>query len=92
MDLIDKHIISRSTSAIRCLPLNSDFYKDIQISGLSAEQVFNLNGLGRLFVESVGNQDFAMTQQLVMLVVIIFVLTNIFVDIFYASQLLICDL
>ena len=44
MDLIDKHIISRSTSAIRCLPLNSDFYKDIQISGLSAEQVFNLKG------------------------------------------------
>ena len=44
MDLIDKHIISRSTIAIRCLPLNSDFYKDIQISGLSAEQVFNLKG------------------------------------------------
>jgi len=48
------------------------------------EQVFNLNGLGRLFVESVGNQDFTLTQQLVMLVVIIFVLTNIFVDVFYA--------
>ena len=44
MDLIDKHIITRSTSAIRCLPLNSDFYKDIQIAGLSAEQVFNNKG------------------------------------------------
>ncbi len=48
------------------------------------EQVFNLNGLGKLFVESVTNQDFAMTQQLVMLVVLVFVLTNLVVDIFYA--------
>jgi len=48
------------------------------------EQVFNLNGLGRLFVESVGAQDFNMTQQLVMLVVLIFVITNFLVDIMYA--------
>ncbi len=48
------------------------------------EQVFNLNGLGKLFVESVGAQDFNMTQQLVMMVVFIFVLTNFFVDILYA--------
>ena len=48
------------------------------------EQVFNLNGLGKLFVESVGAQDFALTQQLVMLVVLVFVFTNLVVDIFYA--------
>ena len=48
------------------------------------EQVFNLNGLGKLFVESVLNQDFALTQQLVMLVVLVFLLTNFLVDIFYA--------
>ena len=48
------------------------------------EQVFNLNGLGKLFVDSVGNQDFALTQHLVMLVVFIFVLTNLVVDVFYA--------
>jgi len=48
------------------------------------EQVFNLNGLGKLFVESVGSQDFNMTQQLVMLVVLIFVVTNFVVDILYA--------
>ena len=48
------------------------------------EQVFNLNGIGKLFVESVGAQDFNMTQQLVMLVVVIFIFTNLFVDIFYA--------
>lgn len=48
------------------------------------EQVFNLNGLGKLFVDSVLNQDFTLTQQLVMLVVMIFVLTNLFIDILYA--------
>ena len=48
------------------------------------EQVFNLNGLGKLFVDSVGNQDFALTQHLVMLVVLIFVMTNLVVDILYA--------
>jgi len=48
------------------------------------EQVFNLNGLGKLFVESVLNLDYTLTQQLVMLVVLIFVITNLAVDIAYA--------
>jgi peptide/nickel transport system permease protein len=48
------------------------------------EQVFNLNGIGRLFVLSVQNQDNVMTQALVMLVVTIFVLTNLVVDLLYA--------
>ena len=48
------------------------------------EQVFNLNGLGKLFVESVLNLDYTLTQQLVMLVVLIFVITNLVVDIAYA--------
>ena len=48
------------------------------------EQVFNLNGLGKLFVESVTNNDYTLTQALVMLVVLIFVVTNFFVDLLYA--------
>ncbi|MEE9316937.1 MAG: ABC transporter permease [Rhodospirillales bacterium] len=48
------------------------------------EQVFNLNGLGKLFVESVLNNDYSMTQALVMIVVSVFVLTNFVVDLFYA--------
>jgi peptide/nickel transport system permease protein len=48
------------------------------------EQVFNLNGLGKLFVESVTNQDYTMTQALVMLVAAIFVITNFLVDLCYA--------
>jgi peptide/nickel transport system permease protein len=48
------------------------------------EQVFNLNGLGKLFVESVTNHDYTMTQALVMVVVSVFVFTNFVVDVFYA--------
>jgi peptide/nickel transport system permease protein len=48
------------------------------------EQVFNLNGLGKLFVESVSNHDYTMTQSLVMLVALIFVVTNFVVDLLYA--------
>ena len=48
------------------------------------EQVFNLNGIGRLFVLSVQNQDYTLTQALVMLVVAVFVISNLAVDVLYA--------
>jgi peptide/nickel transport system permease protein len=48
------------------------------------EQVFNLNGIGRLLVQAVQNQDNVLAQALVMLVVIIFVFTNLVVDLLYA--------
>jgi peptide/nickel transport system permease protein len=48
------------------------------------EQVFNLNGLGMLFVEAIARRDYTLTQALVMLVATIFLLVNFFVDIAYA--------
>ena len=48
------------------------------------EQVFNLNGVGRLFVQAVQNQDYTLTQALVMLTVIVFVISNLVVDLLYA--------
>ncbi len=48
------------------------------------EQVFNLNGIGRLLVQSVQNQDNVMAQALVMLIVMVFVFTNLVVDVLYA--------
>ena len=57
---------------------------DCTIHDVPAQAPNNLNGLGRLFVDSVTNQDFAMTQYLVMLVVAIFVFTNFVVDVMYA--------
>ena len=48
------------------------------------EQVFNLNGLGMLFVEAISRRDYTLTQALVMLVATIFLLVNFVVDIAYA--------
>ena len=47
------------------------------------EQVFNLNGVGRLFVQAVQNQDYTLTQALVMLTVAVFIFTNLAVDLLY---------
>lgn len=48
------------------------------------EQVFNLNGLGMLFVESISRRDYTMTQALVLLVAVVFIVVNFVVDIVYA--------
>ncbi|MEM7742186.1 MAG: ABC transporter permease [Pseudomonadota bacterium] len=48
------------------------------------EQVFNLNGLGRLLVDSVTQNDYSMTQGIVMTIVLVFVVTNFVIDMIYA--------
>jgi peptide/nickel transport system permease protein len=48
------------------------------------EQVFNLNGLGMLFVESVAHRDYTLTQALVLLVAFVFIFVNFLVDLMYA--------
>jgi peptide/nickel transport system permease protein len=48
------------------------------------EQVFNLNGLGKLFVDAVGNKDYTLIQGLVLIVAFVFTFTNLVVDILYA--------
>ena len=48
------------------------------------EQVFNLNGIGMLFVESITRRDYTMTQALVLLVSFVFIFVNFVVDLLYA--------
>jgi peptide/nickel transport system permease protein len=48
------------------------------------EQVFNLNGLGRLLVESVQNADYNVIQALTMVIVVVFVFINLITDLSYA--------
>jgi peptide/nickel transport system permease protein len=47
------------------------------------EQVFNLNGVGLLFVQAVAHRDYTLIQALVMLVAGIFILMNFLMDIMY---------
>jgi peptide/nickel transport system permease protein len=48
------------------------------------EQVFNLNGLGKLFVDAVTHYDYTLVQALVLIVAVVFVLSNLLVDLLYA--------
>jgi peptide/nickel transport system permease protein len=47
------------------------------------EQVFNLNGIGKLFVEAVARRDFTMIQALVMLVAVLLVIGKLKLDQLY---------
>lgn len=49
------------------------------------EQVFNINGIGKLFVEAVQFNDLTMLQGLVLVVATSFVLINVGVDLLYAT-------
>ncbi len=85
--LIEKVIINRHALKNALLPVVTVIGLEFAflIGGLVVtEQVFNLNGIGRLMVLSVQNQDYTLTQALVMLVVTIAVLTNLVVDLLYA--------
>jgi len=48
------------------------------------EQVFNLNGLGLLFVQAVAHRDYTLIQALVMLVAGAFIVVNFVMDVGYA--------
>jgi len=49
------------------------------------EQVFNLNGIGRLFVQAIGRNDFTLIQGIVMTIAVTFIFTNLVVDLLYAA-------
>jgi peptide/nickel transport system permease protein len=85
--LIEKIIVNRHALKNALLPVVTVIGLEFAflIGGLVVtEQVFNLNGIGRLMVLSVQNQDYTLTQALVMVVVTIAVLSNLVVDLLYA--------
>lgn len=48
------------------------------------EQVFNVNGIGKLFVDATARGDFTLIQGLVLLIAVNFILVNLVVDLLYA--------
>ena len=85
--LIEKLIINRHALKNALLPVITIIGMEFAflMGGLVVtEQVFNLNGLGRLLVQSVTLKDYTMTQAIVMIIVLVFVFCNIVVDILYA--------
>jgi peptide/nickel transport system permease protein len=48
------------------------------------EQVFNINGIGKLFVDATTRGDFTLIQGLVLLIAVSFILVNLVIDLLYA--------
>jgi peptide/nickel transport system permease protein len=48
------------------------------------EQVFNLNGIGKLIVDAIAQRDYTLIQGLLLLVAVAYMLVNFLVDILYA--------
>jgi peptide/nickel transport system permease protein len=85
--LVQKLILSRHALKNAMLPVLTVVALEFAflIGGLVVtEQVFNLNGLGLLFVQAVAHRDYTLIQALVMLVSGCFIVVNFFMDVMYA--------
>ena len=85
--VFEKIIISRHALRNALLPAITVIGVEFAflIGGLVVtEQVFNLNGIGMLFVQSVSHNDFTLIQGMVMLLAAIYVAVNLVVDLLYA--------
>src|SRR5947199_342945 len=85
--LMQKLVLSRHALKNAMLPVLTVVAIEFAflIGGLVVtEQVFNLNGIGLLFVQAVAHRDYTLLQALVMLVAFVFILVNFTVDLAYA--------
>jgi len=85
--VVERLVVARNAMRNALLPVVTVIGLEFAflIGGLVVtEQVFNLNGIGRLFVQAVARSDFTMIQALVLLVSVFFVLVNFVMDLMYA--------
>src|SRR5262245_40801587 len=85
--LVEKLILSRHALKNAMLPVMTIIGLEFAflMGGLVVtEQVFNLNGLGLLFVQAVAHRDYTLTQALVLLVSSFFIIVNFLMDLMYA--------
>jgi peptide/nickel transport system permease protein len=85
--LVEKLILTRHALKNAMLPVMTVLALEFAflIGGLVVtEQVFNLNGIGLLFVQAVAHRDYTLIQALVMLVAGAFIVVNFAMDVVYA--------
>jgi peptide/nickel transport system permease protein len=85
--LMQKLILSRHALKNAMLPVLTVIALEFAflIGGLVVtEQVFNLNGIGLLFVQAVAHRDYTLLQALIMLVAGAFIIVNFVMDVTYA--------
>ena len=85
--LREKLVLIRHTLKNAMLPVISVIGMELAmlIGGMVVtEQVFNLNGIGLLLVQSIERRDYTMIQSLILLAALFFITINFFLDILYA--------
>ncbi len=85
--LMQKMVLSRHALKNAMLPVATVVIIEFAflIGGLVVtEQVFNLNGIGLLFVQAVAHRDYTLLQALVMLVASLCIVANFSMDVLYA--------
>jgi peptide/nickel transport system permease protein len=85
--LVERLILVRHALKNAMLPVISVISLELAflIGGMVVtEQVFNLNGLGRLLVQSIEQRDYIMTQSLVLLTAVFFIFMNFVADLLFA--------
>ena len=85
--LLEKLILSRHALKNALLPVVTVIALEFAflLGGLVVtEQVFNLNGLGLLFVQAVAHRDYTLVQALVLIVSGFFIVVNFAMDLLYA--------
>jgi peptide/nickel transport system permease protein len=85
--LVERIVVNRHALKNAMLPVITVIGLEFAflIGGLVVtEQVFNLNGLGMLFVKAIGTNDYILVQALVLVSAVTFVLSNFVVDLLYA--------
>ncbi len=85
--VVEKLVVSRHALRNALLPAVTVIGLEFAflIGGLVVtEQVFNLNGIGKLFVQSVSRNDFTLIQGMVMLIATFYVFINLAIDLLYA--------
>ncbi len=70
-------------SIITSITALSVIIAEIFAGSVVVEQVFNLPGLGRLLVSSIGTRDYTVVMSIVMYIAIVIVMVNLLVDIVY---------
>jgi peptide/nickel transport system permease protein len=81
--LLEKVVLTRHALKNALLPVITVLGLEFAflVGGLVVtEQVFNLNGIGKLFVEAISQRDYTMVQSLVLLTSFVFIFVNFIVD------------
>lgn len=79
--VFQRHILKNSMMPV--ITFMGMIVADVLAGSIIVEQVFNLPGLGRLLVTSIGNRDLFVVQAIILYIITVVILVNFLVDVMY---------